>query len=90
MATALRIPRSISKVLKMNTAGAGFELNRDPFIHITGHAGGVWGYSSYFGFEKECHYGVVIMRNYNWGVTSWDIGTKVLLRKLMESEKKRM
>ena len=70
--------------------GLGFELYKDPFIHIAGHAGSVWGYSSYFGFEKEYQYGVVIMRNYNWGVTSWDIGPKVLLRKLMDSEKKRL
>jgi CubicO group peptidase (beta-lactamase class C family) len=70
--------------------GLGFELYKDPFIHIAGHAGSVWGYTSYFGFEKECHYGTVIRRNYNWGITSWNFVPKVLLRKLMDFEKKRM
>ena len=70
--------------------GLGFELYKDPAIHIAGHAGGVLGYSSYFGFEKECHHGVILMRNYNWGTTSWDFGPKVLLRKLVDFEKKQI
>jgi CubicO group peptidase (beta-lactamase class C family) len=66
--------------------GLGFELYQDPSIAIAGHAGGVWGYTSYFGFEKEYHYGLILMRNYNWGMTSWEIGPKILLRKLVEFE----
>jgi CubicO group peptidase (beta-lactamase class C family) len=68
--------------------GLGFELYQDTTIAIAGHAGSVWGYSSYFGFEKECQYGVVLMKNYNWGTTSWNFGPKILLRRLMESAQK--
>jgi CubicO group peptidase (beta-lactamase class C family) len=68
--------------------GLGFELYQDATMAIAGHAGSVWGYSSYFGFEKECQYGVVLMKNYNWGTTSWNFGPKILLRKLLESTKK--
>jgi CubicO group peptidase (beta-lactamase class C family) len=68
--------------------GLGLELYQDPAISIAGHAGSVWGYTSYFGFEKECRYGVIFMRNYNWGTTSWDFSPKVLLRKLLEYERK--
>jgi CubicO group peptidase (beta-lactamase class C family) len=68
--------------------GLGFELYQDPTIAIAGHAGSVLGYSSYFGFEKECRHGVILMKNYNWGTTSWNFGPKVLLRKLMEFAKR--
>jgi CubicO group peptidase (beta-lactamase class C family) len=67
--------------------GLGFELYQDPVMTITGHSGGVIGYSANTMFEKECHYGVILLRNYNWGTTSWDIGPKVLLRKLVDFEK---
>ena len=67
--------------------GLVLELYQDPGIAIAGHAGGVLGYTAYFGFEKEYHYGVILMRNYNWGVTNWDFDPKVLLRKLVELEK---
>ncbi|MGE5462799.1 MAG: serine hydrolase domain-containing protein [Syntrophothermus sp.] len=69
--------------------GLGFELYQDPSISIAGHAGGVPGYTSYFGFEKEYQYGVILMRNYNWGMTSWDFGPKVLLRKLADLQRNR-
>jgi CubicO group peptidase (beta-lactamase class C family) len=67
--------------------GLGFEIYQDPSMTIAGHSGGMWGYSSCFAFEKQCQYGVILLRNYNWGTTSWDIGPKVLLRKLVDSEK---
>jgi CubicO group peptidase (beta-lactamase class C family) len=67
--------------------GFGFELYQDPTIEIVEHGGGVLGYSAYFGFEKEYGNGVILMRNYNWGTTNWDVDPKILLRKLVESEK---
>jgi CubicO group peptidase (beta-lactamase class C family) len=69
--------------------GLGFEIYQDRSISIIGHSGGVLGYSSYFGFEKDHHYGVVLLRNYNWGTTNWDVDPKILLRKLADSEKKK-
>jgi CubicO group peptidase (beta-lactamase class C family) len=68
--------------------GLGFQLYQDPAIKIVEHSGGVLGYSAYFGFEKDFGYGVIIMRNYNWGTTNWDFGPKILLRKLVDFEKK--
>ena len=67
--------------------GLGFGLYQDRRISIAEHSGGVWGYSAHFGFEQEYGYGVILLRNYNWGTTSWDIGPKVLLRKLVDFEK---
>ncbi|HEY9525554.1 MAG TPA: serine hydrolase domain-containing protein [Anaerolineales bacterium] len=67
--------------------GLGFGLYQDRSISIAEHSGGVWGYSAHFGFEQEYGYGVILLRNYNWGTTSWDIGPKVLLRKLVDFEK---
>jgi len=67
--------------------GLGFELYQDPAITITGHSGGVWGYTSYFGFEKSYQHGVIIMRNYNWGTTNWDFDPKILLSKLADLAK---
>lgn len=66
--------------------GLGFEIYQDPTLAIAGHSGGVWGYSSYFGFERKCGYGLILLRNYNWGTTSWDVGPKILLRKLVRFE----
>jgi CubicO group peptidase (beta-lactamase class C family) len=68
--------------------GLGFELYRDQTFAIAGHTGGLPGYSADLEFEKMHGYGVIFMRNYNWGTTSWDIGPKVLLRKLAESDKR--
>lgn len=67
--------------------GLGFEMYQDPAMTICGHSGGMWGYSAHFCFEKEYGYGVILMRNYSWGTTSWDIGPKVLLRKFVDFEK---
>ena len=70
--------------------GLGFQLYQDSKIKLVEHSGGVPGYSAYFGFEKEYEYGVAIMRNYNWGTTSWDFDPKILLRKLVAFEKKQI
>jgi CubicO group peptidase (beta-lactamase class C family) len=72
---------------RYHSYGLGFELYRDPAITIVGHSGGLPGYSASFGFENDHGYGVILMRNYNWGTTSWDVGPKILLRKLMDFEK---
>lgn len=75
--------------LTYNGYGFGFEIYQNKQMTIVGHAGGVPGYSSYFGFEQEQHFGIVIMRNYNWGTTSWDLGQKILLGKLADFERSR-
>lgn len=67
--------------------GLGFQLYQDNRIAIVEHSGGVLGYSAYFGFEKEHEHGVIIMRNYNWGTTNWDLDPKILLWRLADFEK---
>jgi CubicO group peptidase (beta-lactamase class C family) len=69
--------------------GLGYELYQDPRIKLAGHSGGVLGYSANLVFEKEHQFGVILMRNYNWGITSWDFAPKILLRKLLDFEKTR-
>ncbi|NRB53208.1 MAG: beta-lactamase family protein [Saprospiraceae bacterium] len=62
--------------------GLGFRLLRDTIISTAGHTGAVSGYTANFMFEKEQEYGVVIMRNYNWGMTNVDLRAFALLRRL--------
>ena len=71
-----------------NGYGLGFEVYQDHAIKVVGHAGGVLGYTAYFGFETIYGYGVVLLRNYNWGTTNWEITPKILLRKLVDFEKR--
>ena len=72
---------------RYSSVGLGFGLYQDKSISIVEHNGSVLGYSANFGFEKEHGYGVVIMRNYNFGVTNLGLYTKILLRKLADFEK---
>ena len=62
--------------------GLGFSLYQDSTISTVGHGGSVSGYTAKFEFEKESKYGVILMRNYNWGITNLGLRSKILLRKL--------
>lgn len=62
--------------------GLGYRLLRDTIISTAGHTGAVSGYTANFMFEREHEYGVVIMRNYNWGMTNIDLRAFALLRRL--------
>jgi CubicO group peptidase (beta-lactamase class C family) len=62
--------------------GFGVGLFQEAPFNIVEHAGGVSGYISKFSFDKDSHYGVVVMRNYMWGVTDINLRTLFLLRKL--------
>lgn len=66
--------------------GLGFRLLRDTIISTAGHTGAVSGYTANFMFEKEQEYGVVIMRNYNWGMTNVDLRAFALLKRLRQLE----
>lgn len=65
--------------------GLGFVLYEDDNITTVGHGGSVSGYTAMFKFEKESQYGVILMRNYNWGITHLDLRSMTLLRKLKEA-----
>ena len=60
----------------------GFALYSKQGIHTVGHGGSVAGYSAHFEYEKESQYGVILMRNYNFGNTNLDLRSNSLLRKL--------
>lgn len=62
--------------------GLGFSLYQDSTTSIVGHGGSVWGYTANFEFDNESKYGVILMRNYDWGITNLDLRSKILLRKL--------
>lgn len=64
--------------------GLGFSLYQDSTISTVGHGGAVSGYTANFIFEKESRYGVILMRNYNWGATNLNLRSLILLRKLKE------
>lgn len=64
--------------------GLGFSLYQDDAISTVGHGGSVSGYTADFQFEKQSQYGVILMRNYNWGSTNLNSEAVKLLRKLRE------
>jgi CubicO group peptidase (beta-lactamase class C family) len=71
-----------------NTYGFGFSILKEKGINIIGHGGSVSGYTAQLSFEKESKYGVVIMRNYNWGTTDLWMRSYILLRDLKQLKDK--
>jgi CubicO group peptidase (beta-lactamase class C family) len=68
--------------------GYGFSLYEDSLISTIGHQGGNPGYRANFLFEKESGYGVILLRNYSWGITDLNLRSTILLRELKEFEEK--
>lgn len=66
--------------------GIGFTLYQDSIISTVGHQGGTAGYRANFLFEKESEYGVILLRNYNWGTTDLNLRSTILLRKLKKAK----
>ncbi len=64
------------------TYGLGFSLYQDDGISTVGHGGSVAGYTAYFIFDKESQYGVILMRNFNFGNTNLNLRSISLIRKL--------
>lgn len=62
----------------------GFELYSDQGIQTIGHGGSTPGYSAHFEFEKNSTYGIIMIRNYNFGNTNLDLRSNSLLRKLTQ------
>jgi CubicO group peptidase (beta-lactamase class C family) len=69
--------------------GLGLLLYQDSTITTVGHGGLVAGYIANFSFEKECQYGVILMRNYSWGITDLELRTAILLKKLKKIDTKK-
>jgi len=68
--------------------GYGFSFYRDKQLNLVEKAGGISGYTAKFSFDKDSHYGVVILRNSNWGITDINLRTIVLIRNLNELSKR--
>ncbi|MEQ9402438.1 MAG: serine hydrolase domain-containing protein [Cyclobacteriaceae bacterium] len=69
-----------------NSYGLGFSIYQDSIIHTIGHQGGTPGYRANILFEKESEYGVILLRNYNWGITDLNLRSTLLLRKLKQAQ----
>jgi CubicO group peptidase (beta-lactamase class C family) len=70
--------------------GLGLVLYQDSTILTVGHDGAVPGYTASFLFEKDSQYGVIIMRNYNWGITDLNLRSVSLLKKLKKLDTKKV
>jgi CubicO group peptidase (beta-lactamase class C family) len=66
--------------------GLGFFISEGKGIAIVEHSGSVSGYTAQLAFERNRKYGVVIMRNYNWGTTDLSLRSYILLRDLDKLE----
>ncbi len=60
----------------------GFQLYSKNNFSTVSHGGSTPGYSAHFEFNDKSRYGVVIMRNYNWGNTNFDLRVNALLKQL--------
>lgn len=62
--------------------GLGLMITNSRVINAIGHNGSVPGYTSRFAIEKNSGYAVILMRNYNVGVTNLDLAALGLLKQL--------
>lgn len=62
--------------------GLGFSIYQDSILNTVGHQGGTPGYSAHFLFDKNSEYGVILLRNYNWGITDLYLRSTLLLKSL--------
>ncbi|MEO7988535.1 MAG: serine hydrolase domain-containing protein [Chryseolinea sp.] len=67
--------------------GLGFFISGGNGITIIEHSGSVSGYTAQLAFDRDSKYGVVIMRNYNWGTTDLSLRSHILLRDLNKLKK---
>ena len=77
----LQTTQTPTKRLRSNYS-FGFSLYSDQGINTVGHGGSNAGYTAHFEYEKDSQYGIIIMRNYNFGNTNLDLRSNSLLRKL--------
>lgn len=68
--------------------GLGFFISEGKGVTVIEHSGSVSGYTAQLAFERNSQYGVVIMRNYNWGTTDLSLRSHILLRDLCKLEVK--
>ena len=67
--------------------GLGFSIrNNDKGIKMVEHDGGVIGYNAYMAFNPESGIGVIMMRNYNFGLTNMLLEPRTLLSRLVHAQ----
>ncbi len=66
--------------------GLGFSIYQDSLIHTICHQGGTPGYRANLIFDKESEYGIILLRNYHWGITDLYLRSTLLLRRLREEQ----
>lgn len=64
--------------------GLGFFVNQNKQMTIIEHGGSVAGYTAQLAFERTNKYGVILMKNYNFGTTDLSTRSYNLLRELTE------
>lgn len=70
------------EVSNMDNYGLGFFISKDGDSEIISHGGAVAGYTAHLAFDKNSKYGVIIMRNYNFGETDLQARSNELLKDL--------
>jgi CubicO group peptidase (beta-lactamase class C family) len=79
----METPRTNEK----NKYGFGLGIIRNDSVNMVWHNGSIAGYTAQFAIEKDSKYAVIIMRNYNKGVTPLEKCSFNLLKRLKASEK---
>lgn len=70
------------KISGRDDYGVGFFINREQDGNIINHGGAVAGYTAQFAFKPTSHYGIIIMRNYNFGATDLQARSFIVLKEL--------
>ncbi|MBL4734041.1 MAG: beta-lactamase family protein [Flavobacteriales bacterium] len=69
-----------------NKYGLGYNIINHKGLMVCSHGGNNLGYSSMFMFEKNKKIGVIILRNYAWGMTWQVMRSWMLIKKLSEMD----
>ncbi|MBL4715425.1 MAG: beta-lactamase family protein [Bacteroidia bacterium] len=67
-----------------NKYGLGYHIIEHKGLMVCNHGGNNLGYSSMFMFEKNKKIGIIILRNYAWGMTWQVMRSWMLIKKLSE------
>ncbi len=89
------LPEHISDMQSIQTPesnnfgyGLGYYIrNNDKGITMVEHDGGVAGYNAFMVFNPESRIGVILMRNYSFGLTNILLLPRTVLSELVEAEK---
>lgn len=72
----------IGNLSRRDDYGLGFFINNEQPVSIVNHGGAVAGYTAYLAFEPTSGYGIIMMRNYNFGKTDLQAQSNEVLNEL--------